>query len=272
MSTAAKQQKVILFTIDVESHNPGYDENGALWIGDLLYKRDITGTFFVVGEVAERRPDLLHSLLSQGHEIASHGYSHRGYYRGYDQPYLDESAEEKIREELKYSFNCIRSLGIQVCGYRAPRFRIRPNQLDIVGEFFEYDSSFRSHCISNEILRKASKSRVSEFPVSSFHPLPVNMGTPALLLGGIRLWRLLERISRFSVPLVFYCHSFDVVAGGASRHPGPNWLKRSLYYRHCGKRGREFLEDLLPYLLDGGWKFMTCSQYLRVHEKNNSQI
>ena len=43
---------------------------------DLLGKRDLRATFFVLGWVAERHPDLIRRIARGGHEVASHGYAH----------------------------------------------------------------------------------------------------------------------------------------------------------------------------------------------------
>src|SRR5580693_8123992 len=44
---------------------------------DLLAERNIRGTFFVLGWIAERHPLLVKQVVAAGHEIASHVYSHQ---------------------------------------------------------------------------------------------------------------------------------------------------------------------------------------------------
>src|SRR6188768_3580255 len=44
---------------------------------DLFDEHAVRGTFFVLGWVAERFPDLVRSIAARGHELASHGYAHR---------------------------------------------------------------------------------------------------------------------------------------------------------------------------------------------------
>jgi len=262
-------QKVILFTVDVESHNPDHDENGALWIGDLLCRRSLKGTFFVAGEVVERRPGLVHSLLGQGHEIAAHGYSHRGYYRGYERPYLDELDENRTRKEIERSYQCIKENGIEPFGYRAPRFRIRPDQLKIVGEFFQYDSSLNIRKKGINLLGVFSKNLgVIEMPVSLFEPIAVPAGTPYLLAGSFGLWRFLEHICKIESPLLFYSHSFDFMENGGSLNPRVNLVKRMIYYRHCGRGGKIFIKRLLDHFINSGWQFFSCAEFLQRHVPN----
>src|SRR5215212_3482987 len=44
---------------------------------ELLKEFDVKATFFVQGRVAETFPKLIEGILAEGHEIQSHGYSHR---------------------------------------------------------------------------------------------------------------------------------------------------------------------------------------------------
>ena len=43
----------------------------------LLAERSVSGTFFVLGWVAKRHPGLVRRIVEAGHEVASHGMSHR---------------------------------------------------------------------------------------------------------------------------------------------------------------------------------------------------
>jgi peptidoglycan/xylan/chitin deacetylase (PgdA/CDA1 family) len=51
-------------------------ENNTRKLVELLAQHGTKATFFVLGWVAERHPDLVKLLVGQGHEIASHGYGH----------------------------------------------------------------------------------------------------------------------------------------------------------------------------------------------------
>lgn len=44
---------------------------------DILATRDVPGTFFVIGERAARAPDVVRRIAGAGHDVASHGWSHR---------------------------------------------------------------------------------------------------------------------------------------------------------------------------------------------------
>ena len=83
---------------------------------ELLAARDVQATFFMLGWVAERYPQLVHAIVSGGHELASHGYGHE---RVSD---LDRSA---FTNDVTRSKMLLEDLaGRPVLGYRAPSFSI----------------------------------------------------------------------------------------------------------------------------------------------------
>ena len=255
----------MLFTVDVESHSPGSDEDGAVWIAEMLSECNISGTFFIAGEVVEKRLDVVKKILKNGHEVASHGFGHRGYYRGYEKPYLDELSEEEALIEIESSYKCFQNVGIKIQGYRAPRFRIRHDQLKLVSQFFDYDSSFKK--MNHELRKISGRFNIIELSISHFCRIPLPTGTPYLLAGGVPLWKTLEKITGLPTMVVFYCHSFDVVSGAASLHPKIKKLKKFAYYRHCGESGKLFLKRLVKHLLDSEWNFFTCAEFIDMKKK-----
>jgi polysaccharide deacetylase family protein (PEP-CTERM system associated) len=103
-----------------------------------LRRHHMKATFFVLGVVAEEYPELIREIHSQGHEIASHGYSHTPLYR--------YKSSSEVSDDITHSKRVIEAV-IQepVLGYRAPSFSIRKDtlwSLDIVRSAgFQYDSS-----------------------------------------------------------------------------------------------------------------------------------
>lgn len=100
-----------------------------------LYKTRVT--FFVLGKVAERYPELIKEIYDRGHEIASHSYSHKTLY---------DLGKDGFEYEIKKSMNLLeRITGEKVKGFRAPTFSITNDTiwaLEILEKFeFTYDSS-----------------------------------------------------------------------------------------------------------------------------------
>src|SRR5215467_6119359 len=55
----------------------GPDPESTPRVLDALAERQVRGTFFLVGERAVRAPQTVRAIVASGHEIASHGWSHR---------------------------------------------------------------------------------------------------------------------------------------------------------------------------------------------------
>ena len=104
---------------------------------DLFAKHDVKSTFFVLGWVAERYPELIKDIHAQGHEIASHGYAHRR---------ATEQTREQFTADVTRSKNHLEDLlGESLTGYRAPSFSIGYNNewaFEVLAELgFQYSSS-----------------------------------------------------------------------------------------------------------------------------------
>lgn len=101
---------------------------------DLLDKHDTKATFFVLGHVAERAPELVKQIDQRGHELASHGYNHELLY---------DQSQEAVRADIEKSLGLLEDLTTQpIRGYRAPSFSITDWAIDILQDLgFEYDSS-----------------------------------------------------------------------------------------------------------------------------------
>ncbi len=104
---------------------------------ELFEQHQVKSTFFTLGWVAERCPNLIKAIVSQGHELASHGYSHqRATMMNTEQFRQDVSKSKQILED---------AAGQTIIGYRAPSFSIDDTNTwvyDILIELgFEYSSS-----------------------------------------------------------------------------------------------------------------------------------
>ena len=104
---------------------------------DMLDRYSIKATFFILGWVAERLPELTKEIQRRGHEIACHGYAHELIYN---------IGPERFRADIRRSKMLLEDqCGVQVNGYRAPSYSITKRSLwalDIlIEEGFTYDSS-----------------------------------------------------------------------------------------------------------------------------------
>jgi polysaccharide deacetylase family protein (PEP-CTERM system associated) len=187
---------------------------------DLLGSRGVYGTFFVLGWVAERFPQLVRRIHAYGHEIGSHGYWHRLIY---------QLTPEQFREDLLRGRKAVEdAIDAPVVAYRAPSFSITRKSLwalDVLAEEgFRFDSSiFPIHHdrygipgappAIHRIDRPAGA--IWEFPVSVARLGPLNV--PVSGGGYFRLYplswtmRLLSSINeKQGRPFVFYVHPWEL--------------------------------------------------------------
>jgi len=82
----------------------------------LLQRRGAQATFFTLGWLAERYPQMVRRIVEQGHELASHGYGHER---------VSELDRARFRQDLMRAKGVLEDVsGAAVRGYRAPSFSI----------------------------------------------------------------------------------------------------------------------------------------------------
>ena len=217
------------FTIDVEDWYQSTIDFDAP-IGDrvlrnvaracaALDEHGLKGTFFVQGRVAETFPRLLQDLLAAGHEIQSHGYSHRPLFS------MDRKA---LTTELEYAKKTVEdACGVRVTAFRAPDFSIvRRNlwALEVLAETgFEIDSSIfpmsmgRYGIAGWEIgphrVALPGGREILEVPVAiatlAGMRVPVAGGGYIRLLPGPVLDMALRSVLASGRPAILYCHPYE---------------------------------------------------------------
>jgi len=191
--------------------------NNTRKILDLLKRHQTRATFFILGWVAERCPELVREIAAAGHEIASHGYGHDLVYT---------QTPEEFRRDLRRSKEILEGLtGTAVRGYRAPSFSINPETpwaLDVlVDEGFTYDSSVFPTSFHDRYGFSGSSlspfrfaNGLIEVPLSTVRLGGKNI--PAAGGGYFRLFpylffrHLAQRINDEGRALVFYLHPWEL--------------------------------------------------------------
>jgi len=186
---------------------------------ELLARHEARATFFIVGWVAERHPDLVREIAHAGHEIASHSWDHA---RVTDQSPL------AFRDSVRRAKYVLEDLaGTPVLGFRAPSFSIVPGRewaLDVlIEEGYRYDSSLfpvrrpgygyaNAHPDPHWLERPVG--RIAEVPPTTLRRWGANV--PA---GGGAYFRLfpyavvrtaLRDCARRGAPGTFYIHPWEV--------------------------------------------------------------
>ena len=232
---------------------------------DLFAHKRIRATFFVLGWVAERQPTLVRQIADQGHEIASHGYSHQLIYNQTPAQFRAETIRAKrVLEDLVQR---------PVAGYRAASYSITGASLwalDILAELgFAWDSSiFPVHHDRYGLpgasrwphrLRTPTGGSLIEFPLSTCalfgYRLPIAGGGYFRLypywLSRLGLSRINRRERR---PFIFYLHPWEIDPDQPRIPAG-----RLSSFRHYNNLHR--CEERLERLLDS-FEFATVSEVL----------
>ena len=202
----------------------------------LLAERDTRATFFTLGWVAERYPQLVHRIVAGGHELASHGYGHqRASELNREELWQDVSRAKQLLEDLS---------GRAVPGYRAPSFSIGTGNLwafDVLARAgHRYSSSIypirHDHYGMPDAPRFAYRldNGMLEVPVTTLRLLSRNLpssggGYFRLLPYALSRW-MIGRVNRQDrEAAVFYFHPWELDIG-QPRIPGIGAKTRFRHY------------------------------------------
>ncbi len=180
---------------------------------------DVQATFFTLGWVAQRHPQLMQRIAAEGHELASHGWDHARVFR------MDR---EEFARDLDMSRKAIEdAAGVRVTGYRAPSFSIdhrTPWAYMILAEQgFAYSSSVAPITHDHYGWREAPRFAFRPLPWSDLIELPVTtamLGGKRMAAGGGGFFRVLPyAFSRWAIrqvnrregrPAIFYFHPWEI--------------------------------------------------------------
>ena len=257
-----------LFSVDVEEHfhvnafepfiaradwerQPSRVEASTELLLDLLARHAATGTFFVVGWLADRKPALVRRIAEAGHEIASHSWWHRR---------VPTLTPAEFREDLVRTKARLEEItGQMVRGFRAPSFSILPGMewaFDVLLETgHTYDSSVfpirrpgygwpGAPGAPYDIVRPAGILR--EYPMATLNLLGLRI--PAAGGGYLRqvpfgvVRAAFQACEQEGRPGMFYVHPWEI--DPAQPRVACGWLTRLRHYRGL-KRTLPRLERLL---------------------------
>jgi len=226
--------------------------NNTRKILEMLFKAgEIKATFFILGWVAEKHPQIVKEIDTNGHEVACHGYRHRLIYN---------MTQDEFRSDLKKAKDILENItGGKVVGYRAPSFSITKRSiwafaiLEDLG--FEYDSSVFPINHDNYGITDAPRFKYKlpgknlvEFPISTSKIL----GLKAPVSGGgyFRLFpywftkvNLRKINNNENKPFIFYLHPWEIDPK-QPRINGATALSKFRHYNNLSKTAKR-LQRLL---------------------------
>lgn len=145
---------------------------------DSLSERNLKGTFFVLGWLAEHHPSIIKKIAEQGHQIGCHTYQHE----------LLTNLNRQQFHENTYKAKCLieNSIGKEINAFRAPAFSITRDNLfafEVLGELgFKIDCSIfpTTRDFGGMPDYGASEPRIIDYQGYQFKEFPIN---PAKILG-----------------------------------------------------------------------------------------
>ncbi len=221
---------------------------------DILSAHDVRATFFVLGWVAERWPQLVSEIARRGHEVACHGFAHRLVYQ-----LGPEGFRSDVRRGRQVLEDC---LGARVVGFRAASYSIVASTLwalDALIEMgFAYDSSIFP--IRHDIYGIPDFSRVpvrirrSAGDIIEVPPSTIRLWGRNWPVAGGGYFRLLPyRITQLSIkrlnrhdgiPAMVYLHPWEIDADQPRLPAGARArLRQYTNLRHTEARLRRLLRD-----------------------------
>jgi polysaccharide deacetylase family protein (PEP-CTERM system associated) len=194
-------------------------EDNVYRVIDLFAAADVRATFFTLGWVAQRHPEIIRRIVASGHEIASHGYDHARVFT-FDR----KTFAEDIRKARSILEDCA---GVAVTGYRAPSFSIDQRTpwafAELAEQGYAYSSSVAPVVHDHYGWPEAPRFAFRPLPWSSLVELPVTtamLGGRRVAAGGGGFFRVLPyAFSRWAIrqvnrqegrPAVFYFHPWEV--------------------------------------------------------------
>jgi polysaccharide deacetylase family protein (PEP-CTERM system associated) len=246
---------------------PSRIEIGINWLLELFAECNIEATFFFLGWVAERYPELVQCTADAGHEIASHGYNHDA---------ANKMTPDAFSSMLKTESARLSDItGQQVLGYRAPMFSLTRTDTAhyqaLAEAGFTYDSSvmpYRSY-LYGDAGAPLEPYRITP-DIWELPPLVVNTlwgRFPAA--GGFYLRALplfyskwaLRKCDKEDRPAVLYLHPWEY----DPKHPCPPMPTKQRLIHNAGlKSARRKLRSILKHRAT-----MTMKEYCETLEEEN---
>ncbi len=223
----------------------------------LFAEKEVRATFFTLGWVAERYPDLVRRIVDEGHELASHGFTHTR---------VTQQSPQEFRADIEKTKKLLEDIsGVEIKGYRAPSYSIGAANLWALDELSE-----AGYCYSSSIYPvKHDLYGMPEAPRFAFRPrgehgileIPittVRFGNKNLPCGGGGFFRLYPyAVSRWALRRVnqnegqsgmFYFHPWEIDPD-QPRQSGVGLKTRFRHYLNLGRMEQR----LMALLRDFKW-------------------
>lgn len=304
-----KKKKYCLLTNDVETHSIWFNtlrdetgvkvrDEGMPILLDIYRRFGVKSTFYFVGDMAEKFPEVVRAVLADGHEVASHGWTHE----------VDEAFDvlpyARQVEHLTRSRKLLEDLsGQEVISFRAPALRVNgdtPRALAEAG--YRTDSSVASQrfdlflsfgglkklnwlnaprlpyrTAADNLFRKGN-GPIVEIPLTAL--LFPFVGTTLRLFPSVT--RMQQRLLHLETgsngkPMVFDVHPNEFIEEHSERRTIARRTRNPVKYllndllrgkmkvKNLGQKAIPLYEHFIRFYRDRGYEFITVREYARLH-------
>jgi len=231
------------------------------------FQPKVQATFFILGCIAQKHPQLIMEIKNRGHEIASHGYHHQ---------LNNHMNARELREDLRSSKKLLEDItGAKVPGYRAPSFSINNDILQTIqAAGYSYDSSYNSferHGRYGKIDTSGKQPHGIAYKIAAdFFELPISnlvLAGQTLPWGGGGYFRMIppklfrtgiRHILKQNNAYMMYLHPWELDPD----QPRPKQASGFPAFRHYLNLDKTFLRLSQLIINLATCQFKTCCQYL----------
>lgn len=224
---------------------------------DILKQNNVHATFFCTGNFAERAPEVMQRIISEGHEVACHGVDH------WQPKETDVAQSKKIVEHIT---------GQHVQGYRQPRmFPVSDEAIREAG--YTYNSSLNPAFIPGRYMHLSAprtwfmKEGVMQIPASVTPCIRFPLFWLALhnLPEAIYHW-LVRHTLKHDGYFVTYFHPWEFYE--LRKHP--EFRMPFIIRNHSGQQMCQRLDNLIKMLNERNEQFITFHEF--VHRQTNNNV
>ena len=181
---------------------------------ELLDRSHVRATFYVLGKVIEEHPAIIRQLISGGHEIGCHSYSHTE---------LFKLNRLQFRDELEKCESLIAPFGVRYQGFRAPYFSIDRNSWWAIDELYKFNYTYDSSIYPGDNKRtgitgfrkdihQLEDSKLWEAPMTTFRFFGFDVATGGAYFRILPYMIFSARLKAINKtgPGIFYIHPWEL--------------------------------------------------------------
>lgn len=203
----------------------------------LYLANDTKATFFIVGEIAERKPQLIESIAQKGHQIGSHSMKHKEVFKQKKSEFEIDLKKSiiSIEKAAKCDVNCYRA---PIWSYKEGNLWfwdvLKQNNIECDSSIFPTSKIFFGNPKAKRFINRNNES-IIEIPPSTFKLFGVNLpfsgGIYFRIIPYFIIKRIIKRINKkYKHPTVMYFHPWELDSNLMRVKKISNFYKFILYY------------------------------------------